>query len=55
MYWEEACKHQGFPQSPFCFDNKVERLFGETENGAPFLASFLDGVMQLSSTRFILI
>ena len=61
MYWEEACRHQGFPQSPFCLDNKVERLFGETENGAPesfispFLASFLDGVMQLSSTRFILI
>ena len=59
MYWEEASTLP--PQSPFCLDNKVERAFGETENDAqesfisPFLASFLDGVIQLSQTRFILI
>ena len=43
------------------YDNKVERAFGETKNDAqerfisPFLASFLDGVIQLSQTRFIFI
>ena len=59
MYWEEAST---LPcASLFRLDNKVERAFGETENDAqesfisPFLASFLDGVIQLSQTRFILI
>ena len=43
------------------YDNKVERAFGETKNDAQerfissFLASFLDGVIQLSQTRFIFI
>ena len=58
MYWEEAST---LPSVAFCLDSKVERAFGEAENDAqenfisPFLASFLDGVIQLSQTRFTLI